>query len=570
MLTVAGTLLGGLGLFLLAVGLMTDGLKQAAGNSLRTILANWTQTDLRGIASGFLITALVQSSSAVTVATVGFVNAGLLSMRQALGVVYGSNIGTTITAWLVAAVGFKLDVQAFALPMIGVGMVIRLLRPDGRAAAYGLALVGFGLFFVGIDLLKGAFEGLVATFDVSTLATTGLRSVLLFLLAGIAMTVLAQSSSASIAITIAAASSGLVSLNAAAAMIIGANVGTTSTALLASIGATSNSRRVALAQVIFNVGTGVVALLLLPLLFLLLDALGRLLELDAEPAVTLALFHTVFNVLGVLLVLPFNNRLASWLEQRFRSREAAPALPRFIDSTVAATPALAVNALVQELEALAGRTAQLALAVSRQQLDGNGLHTESTHIRQLAAAVSHFLMEVSREPLSEESTQQLASLLRVDQYLLSCLHEINQLYTLNVSLDGQLPLAVRTELERFRQRFCGVLESDISHAELLQQDFEQAQTQLQTEHDMLKARLLVVTTEHQLPFEEMLVQVELAALQLHLARQWLKAMRYLQRLHDVTGITDKLTDSRDQPGQETADPGESDEAVALEGENEKT
>ena len=154
---IAGTLLGGLGLFLLAIGMMTDGLKLAAGSALRQLLSEWSRTPLRGILSGFMMTAVVQSSSAVTVASLGFVNAGLISMRQALGIVYGANVGTTVTGWLVALIGFKLNIHAFALPRIGVGMLIKLVKQHGQAASFGLALVGFGLFFVGIDVLKNAF-----------------------------------------------------------------------------------------------------------------------------------------------------------------------------------------------------------------------------------------------------------------------------------------------------------------------------------------------------------------------------------------------------------------------------
>ncbi|NNM00772.1 MAG: Na/Pi symporter, partial [Gammaproteobacteria bacterium] len=156
MLAIIGTFIGGLGLFLLAVGMITDGLKLAAGDALRGILARSTSTPLRGVASGVLVTGIVQSSSAVTVATIGFVNAGLLTLGQSLGVIYGANIGTTITGWIVAAVGFSFKVEAFALPLIGIGMLSRVVRPASRLASVGEALAGFGLFFIGVDVLKEA------------------------------------------------------------------------------------------------------------------------------------------------------------------------------------------------------------------------------------------------------------------------------------------------------------------------------------------------------------------------------------------------------------------------------
>ena len=175
-----GMLLGGLGLFLLAVGMITDGLKMAAGHALRDILGKWTRTPAHGILTGMSITAIVQSSSAVTVATIGFVNAGLISMYQALGIVYGTNIGTTVTGWLVAIIGFKVNVDAFAVPIIGIGMLLRLTGGESRRAPLGLALVGFGLFFIGIDVLKDAFEGLAVAIDLQKLTVDGIAGVLLF------------------------------------------------------------------------------------------------------------------------------------------------------------------------------------------------------------------------------------------------------------------------------------------------------------------------------------------------------------------------------------------------------
>jgi phosphate:Na+ symporter len=167
---------------------------------MASLLSNWTNTPLKGILSGAFMTAIVQSSSAVTVASIGFVNAGLLSMRQALGIVYGANVGTTMTGWLIAFSGFSFDIHSIALPMIGIGMLVKLIKVQGRAASFGLALVGFGLFFIGIDVLKNAFEGMVHIFDLSKVTAEGVSGILIFTLVGLVMTILTQSSSASIAL----------------------------------------------------------------------------------------------------------------------------------------------------------------------------------------------------------------------------------------------------------------------------------------------------------------------------------------------------------------------------------
>ncbi len=407
-----GALVGGLGLFLLAVGMITDGLKAASGDALRDLLGNWTRTPLRGIGAGALITGVVQSSSAVTVATIGFVNANLLTMQQALGVVYGANIGTTMTGWLVAAVGFKFKVEIFALPMIGVGMFLRVLGGGSRKGAIGTALAGFGLFFIGIDILRGGFEGLAQGIDLARFQGDSLAGLLLYVLVGIFMTVVTQSSSAAIAITLTAATGGLVPVPAAAAMVIGANLGTTSTAVFAALGATPNAKRVAAAHIIFNLVTGVVALLLLPLLLWVVGSAARLLANEAAPAVFLALFHTAFNIMGVMLMWPFTARLGAFLKRRFVSQAENLGRPRYIDATTAGSPALAVDAMRLELQRMLELLRRLQLSV----LDGSATPSGSRGLQQaidsLATAIEDAVLHLERSQQGAGDTAALAVVLR--------------------------------------------------------------------------------------------------------------------------------------------------------------
>ena len=540
----AGSVIGGLGLFLLAVGMMTDGLKQAAGKSLRKVLSQWTKTPYRGVLSGFLMTAIVQSSSAVTVASIGFVNAGLLSMRQALGVIYGANVGTTITGWLVALIGFKLNIHAFALPMIGIGMMLRLFKREGRIAASGMALVGFGLFFIGIDVLKDAFEGIVAVLDISSIHAEGLSGVFAFLLLGVVMTVLTQSSSASIALTITAAATEMVGLYAAAAMVIGANVGTTSTAAIASIGATANARRVALAQVIFNVGTACVALLLLPVLFILVESLSGLIGLSADPGVTLALFHSVFNILGVMLVLPFNDRLGGFLEGCFSKREDALVLPKHLDKTIAATPVLAVNALILELEGVAERVRQLVdLSIRGDYAKSATVTSEREIIRQLSAEISKFIVNLERSPLSEETSQHLATLLRVDQYLFSCAHDAADAFRYQPRLAELRDDGVQAAIAQYWRDIADLMDMDTGDGPL------QALSEIQGRHDAAKAIILNAGAEGRLPFDELTAVLDVLGEQLRMTQQWFKAMRYLETLREET----RANGEADQASGEDAD-----------------
>ncbi|OZB06938.1 MAG: hypothetical protein B7X54_00375 [Idiomarina sp. 34-48-12] len=228
--------LGGLGLLLLGMQLLTDGLKAAAGSHLQSYLERSTQTRLRAAFSGFTVTALVQSSSAVVVALLDFTNAGMLKLKQAAWVVFGSNVGTTMTAWIVALIGLKLNIGIVAWPLIGVGMLLQLVRRTDPLGSIGLAVAGFGVLFVGLDTLRDAFEQLVTVMPVGQLSISGPVGILLAVFAGALLTALVQSSSAALAIVLTASVSGVFSPLAGAAVVIGANIGTTVTALLASIG----------------------------------------------------------------------------------------------------------------------------------------------------------------------------------------------------------------------------------------------------------------------------------------------------------------------------------------------
>ena len=178
-----GSLIGGLGLFMLGMWLMSDGLKQIAGDRLNQILKNWTNSRLRGLSAGFLLTAFIQHSGAVTLATIGFANAGILSLRRAMWIVFGSNVGTTVTGWLVVLIGFNLNIEHFALPLIGIGMAMRLLNSNRAYANIGLALTGFGLLFLGIAALKTTFSGADSLFDLHF--SSGLLAVDILLFASV-------------------------------------------------------------------------------------------------------------------------------------------------------------------------------------------------------------------------------------------------------------------------------------------------------------------------------------------------------------------------------------------------
>ncbi len=543
MLFLLGTILGGIGLFLLAIHMMTDGLRLAAGASLRKALSQWSRTPLRGIFSGFLMTAIVQSSSAVTIASLGFVNAGLINMRQALGIIYGANVGTTMTGWLVALIGFKLNIQAFALPMIGIGMAMGLIRKQGRSAHFGIALVGFGLFFLGIDVLKSAFDGLVQGFDISKYTLDGASGVLAFFGVGFVMTLMTQSSSASIALIIAAVSSGVVGIYAGGAMVVGANVGTTSTAVLASIGATANAKRVAAAQVIFNLGTGVVALCILPFLFDAITWFCDQIGVEADLAISLAVFHTVFNILGVILIYPHNERLASWLDTRFKSLEEEEARPQYLDKTIAATPVLAVNALVLETLALSERVAGLfRKAVNDLAYDNRAVDHEARVIQVLSAKVSHFIVNVGNASMSGDTTQHLAQLMRIDQYFLSCVQACERLGTRIRERESLELSECESELRQFLNAVIDNIQESLDDEFVADDPVEHHYAELKAEHDTIKARLIEAATRDQVAVSHLSETIDCLAEALQFVQNWFKAIARLRQIQAKLSVNGEGSD----------------------------
>ncbi|MEQ8263592.1 Na/Pi symporter [Pseudohaliea sp.] len=531
MFELAGMFLGGLGLFLLAVAMITDGLKLSAGEALRAILASSTRTRLRGVLSGALVTAVVQSSSAVTVATIGFVNAGLLSLGQSFGIVYGANIGTTMTGWIVAAVGFSFKVEVFALPLIGAGMLLRLLRPTSRFAAFGEAIAGFGLFFIGIDVLQEAFAAFALSVDVASFAPQGGLGLLLYVLLGFAMTVLTQSSSAAIALTLTAAGGDVLALNAAAAMVIGANVGTTSTAALAVIGATPNARRVAAAHVCFNLLTGGVALLLLPLMLLAVDRGGAALGLAAIPAVALALFHTSFNILGVALMWPLTPWLARFLSRHFGTRAERLALPQYLDRNVLATPDLALRALCMELARVSELVRNRSIEIMSAEAPAREVVEQGMALEQLIDAVETFATDLGASRVPDDRRGELTNGLRINTYL----EEVSRLGSALLDARGDVEAVLRPPvLERVTGFQAGIVAflrncdptAPGFSSETLDADYDALREQW---HD-LKGVLLEAAGRHQLRVGSLNAALEALRGCLRMAEQLAKAAARLRAL----------------------------------------
>jgi len=334
-------LIGGLGLFLLGMVVMTDGLRSLAGDAIRGWLIRFTRNAYSGALSGAACTALLQSSSATTVAAVGFVAADLMSYPAALGIIFGANLGTTITGWMVALIGFKLKIGLLALPLVFVGAALRLFG-SGRVAALGMTIAGFALIFVGVATMQSAMVDVreVIAFDQWSGNTISDRLMLVAIGAG--FTVIAQSSSAGVAATLTALNAGVVDFPQAAALVIGMDVGTTVTALVATAGASVNARRTGLSHVIYNVMTGAAAFLLVPIYINVWQTIAPgALALNAE--VALVGFHSCFNALGVIAVLPFTRSFARMMERLVPGD--TPSYTQSLDPALLEQSGLAIDAV---------------------------------------------------------------------------------------------------------------------------------------------------------------------------------------------------------------------------------
>ncbi|MCK4839162.1 MAG: Na/Pi cotransporter family protein, partial [Desulfobulbaceae bacterium] len=339
-------LLAGLGIFLFGMHLLEDSVKALSGKAFRRMISHYTKGRLRAIGSGVMVTGVLQSSSAVSLMVLAFVGAGILSMENAIAVMMGANIGTTFTAWVVAFLGFKLSIDSFAFPFIaiaGIGLIFS--EVTSRLFNFSRFLIGFGFLFLGLNYMKVSVGGLGQIFDLSQFHDYGLW---LYLLVGVALTALMQSSSATIAIVLTAMNSQLISFNMGVAMVIGANVGTTVTVLLGSLGRGVRTKKiVGVSHLVFNLVTGFVAYLSINVSVWLV---GSLIDISSNSVMGLALFHTLFNILGVILFYPFIGPLARMLVRNYPQRKTM--LTVYLDRTPVEVTDAATAALGNEIRHL--------------------------------------------------------------------------------------------------------------------------------------------------------------------------------------------------------------------------
>ncbi|MEJ6655229.1 MAG: Na/Pi symporter [Pseudomonas sp.] len=336
------TLAAGVALFVLGIGRLEEGFRAFSGGALERWLTWSTKGLWRSLLVGAVSTAMVQSSTLVTLLGIAFLSAGLINTLGGVGLVFGANLGTTSGAWLIALAGLKLNMAQLSMPMLAFGVFLAR-RGEAGWRGGGLALLGIGLLFLGIDLMKTGFSGFEGAFDLARYAVDGWAGVLLFVLIGAMATVIMQSSHATLVLTLAALAAGQVQYDNALALVIGANLGSTTTALFAAIGSNNAGRRIAATHLVFNLVTAGAALLLLHQLMAAVEWLAEVggLASDAH-MIKLAIFHTLYNVFGLTLMLPWSYLLVRALERWLPDGEPVPEDGRML-SEQPRTRALYVN-----------------------------------------------------------------------------------------------------------------------------------------------------------------------------------------------------------------------------------
>ena len=423
--------MGSLALFLYGMKIMSEGLQKFAGDRMRRVLTAMTTNRVTGVLTGMFITALIQSSSATTVMVVSFVNAGLLSLAQSIGVIMGANIGTTVTAWIISALGFKVDIAAFALPLLTVG-VIMLFMQKSKHKSIGEFIMGFCFLFMGLSYLKANAPDLEANPEmlafVQNYADMGFASILLFVLIGTVLTMIVQASAATMAITLIMCANGWISFELGAALVLGENIGTTITANLAAITGNTQSRRAALAHLVFNV-FGVIWVLCLftpftnMVTWIVENWIGVSDNGDGSfVSFQLSAFHTCFNVCNVLiliwLVKLIEKTVCTILPQKETDEDTRL---RYITGGLLSTAELSVLEAQKEIALYAQRTRRMygfvqELLHTKKGDEFNKLYSRIEKYESISdnmeLEIANYLNKVSEGRLSSESKTRIQSMLR--------------------------------------------------------------------------------------------------------------------------------------------------------------
>lgn len=342
------TISAGVAIFMFGMLSLEEGFRAFTGGRLERLLRRTTSSTFQSLGFGMVSTTLMQSSSLVSVITISFLSAGLITLTAGIGIIFGANLGTTTGAWLVAGFGLKVDIAAYAMPMLAFGVIL-IFQPSKQSKGFGYILSGLGFLFLGIHYMKEGFDAFSSTIDLAQFAVSGYRGLFLFCLIGIIATVVMQSSHATLVLIITALSVHQITYENALALAIGSNVGTTITAMLGSMSANEAGKRLAAAHFIFNIVTGFIAIALIYQLIVFIDWFAQVIGIAKDDySLKLAVFHTVFNLIGVLVMLPFVGKLVTTLERIIPEKMPEVDQPKYLSGLSADYPSTAVEALRNE------------------------------------------------------------------------------------------------------------------------------------------------------------------------------------------------------------------------------
>lgn len=422
------SLLGSLGLFLYGMKIMSEGLEKFAGDRLRNILAAMTRNRVMGVLTGIAVTALIQSSSATTVMVISFVNAGLMNLAQAIGVIMGANVGTTITAWIISAIGFKVNIAAFALPLLAIGIPL-IFSGNSQRKSVGEFVFGFSFLFMGLSFLQQSAENLevgnLVAAMLAKVADGGFFTILLFVIVGAVVTMLVQASAATMAITLMLFDMHIpgFGLEQAAALAMGQNIGTTITAFIASLTANTQARRAALAHMFFNVfGVIVVLIIFYPFCNCINWFVEHVMMAGDNEMFKLSAFHTAFNVFNTLLLIGFVHQIEQFVCKVLPQKEEKeePRL-RYITGGLLSTAELSIWQARNEVGLMAERCHRMLGMVkealnTEKDSDFDKIYQRVSHYEQITdnmeTEIADYLRQVSEGRLSAFSKKQITHMLR--------------------------------------------------------------------------------------------------------------------------------------------------------------
>ena len=425
------TLIGALGMFLYGMNMMSSGLQKAAGDGLRRFVASMTSNPLKGVTTGLGVTAVIQSSSATTVMVVSFVNAGILTLTQAIGVIMGANIGTTFTAWIISLFGFSADISILAVPLMAIGFVMSLSK-KGKTRDISEIIVGFSLLFLGLSFMKNSVPDLETNPEVLSFIQSwgghGVWSVLLFILVGTTLTLVLQSSSATVALTLVFLNMGWIQFDMAAAMVLGENIGTTITANIAAAVGNTNAKRAALAHTVFNVFGVIWAVCFFRYFLALIQWLIGIVGLGGSaqtPLYSISMLHTVFNLINTGILIWFIPVIEKIVKAAIKDKSSGeiPEKLVYINAGLISAPELALTEASKEVVHF-GKVMQRDLEYIRSAVEASDSEEKFQPWRdklvkyeeisdRIEYEVVNFLNKLNREGLSDNSSLLIKALYRI-------------------------------------------------------------------------------------------------------------------------------------------------------------